>query len=104
MHQCVQVYLYGSVESKLCLTKNNDLDLTLVLGAPGQPQQEPTAPSEVVTELGAALEEKGMQVCGPFCTLPDKNMPVVLTVVYFMQPVFTVQSLLALIEQASATC
>lgn len=58
----VQVYLYGSVESKLCLTQNNDLDLTLVLGAPGQAPQEPIEPAEVVKELGEALEQQGMQV------------------------------------------
>jgi hypothetical protein len=61
----VQVYLYGSVESKLCLTQNNDLDVTLVLGANGQSPQDPTEPGEVVAQLGEALEEHGMQVVPP---------------------------------------
>lgn len=58
----MQVHLYGSVESRLCLTQNNDLDLTLVLGACGQSQQEPSEASAVVVQLGEALEQKGMQV------------------------------------------
>ena len=58
----MQVHLYGSVESRLCLAQNNDLDLTLVLGARGQSQQEPSEASAVVVQLGEALEQKGMQV------------------------------------------